>query len=71
MWFAAFGVREWFAFVGGVCLLVVGVSYLFFPASPYLKADWLLRPGTNRRVGGAVYLAAALFCLAIAFGLLW
>jgi len=71
MGFAAFGVRQWFALVAGLFLLAVGVSYLVFPESRYLKADWLLRAGANPRVGGVVYLAAGLFCLSIAFGLLW
>ena len=66
-----FGFREWFAFLGGLFLLAVAASYLLFPESPFLKSDWLLRPDTNRRVGGVVYLVAGLFCLAIAFGLLW
>ncbi len=49
----------------------MAASYLLFPESPFLKSDQLMRPGANRRVGGAVYLIAGLFCLAIAFGLLW
>jgi hypothetical protein len=71
MGITAFGFREWFALVAGVFLLAVGISYLVFPESRYLKADLLLRAGANPRVGGVVYLAAGLFCLSIAFGLLW
>ena len=71
MGFGEFGLREWFALIGGLCLLAVAASYLLFPGAPFLKSDQLLRPGANRRLGGAIYLVAGLFCLAIAFGLLW
>jgi hypothetical protein len=66
-----FGLREWFALIGGLFLLAVAASYLLFPDSPFLKSDQLLSPSANRRLGGAIYLVAGLFCLAIAFGLLW
>ena len=66
-----FGFREWFALVGGLFLLAVAASYLLFPESPFLKSDRLLAPDASRRFGGAIYLVAGLFCLAIAFGLLW
>ncbi len=71
MGFGEFGFREWFALVGGLFLLAVAASYLLFPESPFLKSDQLMCPGANRRVGGATYVVAGLFCLAIAFGLLW